>query len=143
MRKIHMYIGIICFLTALIALYFGSSIFNAGDNYLITHLNEQDLYRYNSLEEIPILTAKAVTYCGFLLLVAFGLQIYTYIKVKNLKIKRIITALFVVYFILICFSIFVILDPSSRDFFSYGMIWVLLSLILVFGNGFIILLNRK
>lgn len=136
--KVHLAINIICFITIIISLYFGSSVFNALDNQHITHLNSQDDYNYSALDDIPVLTAQAVIIGGVFILAAFGLQVYSYILADFKLKKQVILALFSVYAILFFFSFFVLNNHEQRNFYDYGMIWVLLSLTLIFANSIFI-----
>jgi TRAP-type C4-dicarboxylate transport system permease small subunit len=140
--KVHIAINVLCFITIIISLYFGMSIFNANDNQHITHLNNFDNYTYYDIKDITVLTAQAVIISSVFLLTAFGLQIYSYFISKTKRKKRITLGLLTIYLILFFFSIFVMFDIETRDFYHYGMIWVLLSLTLIFANSVLIFLKR-
>ncbi|MDX1349636.1 MAG: hypothetical protein R3279_05280 [Putridiphycobacter sp.] len=140
--KVHIAINILCFITIIISLYFGMSIFNANDNQHITHLNNFDNYTYYDIKDITVLTAQAVIISSVFLLTAFGLQIYSYFISKTKRKKHITLGLLTIYLILFFFSIFVMVEIETRDFYHYGMVWVLLSLTIIFANSVLIFLKR-
>ncbi len=142
MTKFHIAINVLCGIALLVALYFGVQIFNAGDNYLISHLNEFDSHNYSPIEDIPVLTAKGVIISGFFLFIALILQVVTFIKNTINSKKILFVFLFAVYGILLSFSIFVMLDLEHRDFQTFGMIWVVLSIILIFGNSVAVFIRK-
>ncbi len=143
MRNYHLFINLSCFITIIISLSYGMSIFNAYDNQHITHLNLQDHFSFYPIEEVPVLTAKAVIISAVFVTISFGLQIFTYFKSKLPKRKTIILILLPIYLILYGFSGYVISDTSARDFYSYGMIWVLLNLCLIFGNSILLFVKEE
>ena len=118
------------------------SIFNAYDNRHTIHLNEHDLYNYYAIKDVPILTAKAIYSTLFFILVSFSVQIYTYFKSHLPVQKKIILSLLSIYLILFGFSGFLLSDLTNRDFYDYGMIWVLLNLLLIFGNSILLFIKR-
>ncbi len=140
--QIHIVINILCFITILVSLFFGMSIFNANENLHVTHLNEYDNYSYYSKDDIPVLTAQAVIISSLFLIVAFGFQIYSYVRAINQNNKIIIFIMMLIYPILFFFSFFVMADLENRDFYHFGMIWVLLSLTLIFANSIVIFLKQ-
>ncbi|MFK8039318.1 MAG: hypothetical protein AB8B74_13575 [Crocinitomicaceae bacterium] len=142
LTKIHIAINIICFITILISLYFGMSIFNAMDNQHITHLNNHDNYSYFGTKDIPVLTAQAIITTSIFVLVAFCLQIYSYTQATLTQKKKIILGLLSLYLILFFFSFFVMANLETRDFYHFGMIWVLLSLTLIFANSILIFFKK-
>lgn len=141
MKNFHLLINLFSFITIIIALFFGMSIFNAYDNQHITHLNLQEANHYYDISEVPVLTAKAVIFTLVFMVLAFGLQIYTFIKTSYKKRKNIIIALLPIYFIIFGFSWYLLLDTTTRDFYTYGMIWVLLNLCLIFGNSLLLFIK--
>ncbi|MFD1552455.1 hypothetical protein DNU06_10510 [Putridiphycobacter roseus] len=142
MTKIHIAINVLSGIALLIALYYGIQIFNAGDNYLITHLNEFDHQNYSPIEDIPVLTAKGVIISGVFLSIALILQIITFVKNTINRKKILFVFLFAIYGILLAFSFFVMLDLEHRDFQTFGMIWVVLSILLIFGNTVAVFIRK-
>ena len=140
--QIHIAISILCFITVILSLFFGMGIFNANENLHVTHLNEYDEFSYYNTDDIPVLTAKAVIITGCFLLITFALQIYSYFKTTLKQHKTIIIFLLGIYLILFFFSFFVMADLENRNFYHFGMIWVLLSIILIFANGILIFLKK-
>ena len=141
--KVHIATSILCFITIILSLYFGMSIFNAFENQHVTHLNDFDKHSYYSLEDISVLTAQSIIITSVFIIIAFGLQIYSYFISSLTQKKQIILGLLVVYLVLFFFSFYVMMDLENRDFYHYGMIWVLLCLILIFSNGILIFLKKK
>lgn len=141
--KIHIAINIICFIAIIISLYFGMSIFNASQNQHITHLNQNDNFNYYSVDDISVLTAQAIIISSVFIIIAFCLQIYSYFQTTITHKKKIILALLLIYAILFFFSFFVMADLNNRDFYHYGMIWVLLSLTLIFANSLLIFIKKN
>ena len=139
--QIHIVINILCFIVIILSLFFGMSIFNANENLHVTHLNSYDNYSFYDTEEIPVLTAKAVIISSIFLVIAFGFQIYSYLKATIKRNKNIILAMLFIYPILFFFSFFVMSDLDQRNFYDFGMIWVLLCLTLIFANTIIIFLR--
>ena len=142
MNRPHLIINLLAFITILVALFFGMSIFNAYDNQHITHLNEFENYNYNPVKDVPVLTAQAVVFTSVFVLTAFGFQIYTFFKTEIKTRKRIITAMLPIYLILIGYSVYLISNTKTQEFYSYGMIWVLLSILLIFGNSIILFIRK-
>lgn len=141
--KVHIAINIVCFITIMLSLYFGMAIFNAQDNQHISHLNNFENYNYYTMADISVLTAQAIIITSVFLIVAFGLQVYSYIISKSALKKQISLGLIAIYLIIFFFSFYVMNDLDNRDFYNYGMIWVLLSLTLIFANGILIFQQNK
>ncbi len=134
MRNYHIYIICLSIITLLISLYFGASIHNAQDNFLTEHLNEQDGFNFESVDDVPILTKKAALLTSFFLILSLGLQVFVFFKTPYKKSKRIALALMVPHLIILFYAFLLMTSPQNHNFGSYGMIWVTLSLLIVFGN---------
>jgi len=134
MRNYHIYIICLSIITLFISLYFGASIHNAQDNSLITHLNEQDGINYESVDKVPLLTKKAALLTTFFLILSLALEVFVLFKTPYKKSKNIALALIVPHLIILFYAFLLMSSPLEHNFGSYGMIWVTLSLTIVFGN---------
>lgn len=140
--KIHLIINGIAFIGMIVSLYFGMSIFNAHDNQYVQHLNEFDSINSFDVNEIPKLTQTAIYTTFVFTFILFGLQVYSYIINTFQKRKLAIAPLFLVYGILFFYGFFVLNNVVERDFQSYGMIWVVLYLVIIFVNSIAILIRK-
>jgi len=123
------------FITILIALYFGISIQNAGDNYLTSHLYELEGSTFFDPDEIPTLGFKAAIITLVFLLAGFSVQLYILIKTKFKQVKNFAIGALICYLIIFGFDFLFLISPKLHNFRDYGMIWVLLSLTTIFING--------
>ena len=142
MRKAHAGIMFVCFVTILVSLYYGITIQNAQDNFLIEHLNIDEGQNYASLDEIPTLNFKAAVVTLFFLLIGFITQIYIYIKTPYTLAKKLAIGAFICFISIFIFDFLTISNPHAYNFKHYGMIWVLLSLSIVFINGISIFVRK-
>lgn len=123
------------FLIILISLYYGMSIQDAQDNFLIEHLYINEGVENFDLDYIPTLGYKAAIITLFFLVIGFGIQIYIFIKTPFKKIKKLALGALVCFLIIFTFDFLTISFPHDYNFKNYGMIWVLLSLSTIFING--------
>jgi len=142
-RNVHIIINILCFITILVSLYFGMSIYNAINNQHITHLNDFENSSAFGLNDIRVLTAQGVIGTGIFVVLAFAFQIYSYVLADFQKKKNIILGMLSVYIILFVFSFIVMNDLDNRNFHNHGQIWLLLSLTLIFANSILIFYKKK
>jgi hypothetical protein len=135
MKKLHIIIIILSFITMLVSLGYGNSIQNAGDNHLTEHLNIDEGFSYSSPEEIPTLSFKAAFITLFFLIPGFSIQLYVFIKTTFKRLKKLAIGALICYAIIFIIDITTLLNPFEYNFKYYGMIWVLLSLTTIFING--------
>ena len=142
MKNAHIGIMFVCFVTILVSLYYGVTIQNAQDNFLIEHLNIDEGQNYAALEEIPTLNFKAALVTLFFLSIGFGVQIYVYLKTPYSVVKKLAIGAFVCFISIFIFDFLTLSNPIDYNFKHYGMIWVLLSLSIVFINGVSIFMRK-
>lgn len=136
MRRYNVLIAGLAFLMALIAVYFGSSVYNAKENMLITHLNEMDQLQYYDVKDVPALNRfAAILTTPFLFCIVVG-EFFIAFKSKITAVKYIARGLAAAMSALFCFGFFVIADPVFFDFSQWGFFWVLLGITTAGGNIF-------
>ncbi len=134
MKKLHLILIGIAFIAIVVSLFFGMSIQNAQDNFLIDHLNIEEGIHYFDVNEVPKLSFTAAIISLFFLLSLLGLEFYILKKSPFIKIKQLaIGAIIFIAFILI-FAFLTIFNPHYFNFKLYGMIWVIFYLNVIFIN---------
>jgi CDP-diglyceride synthetase len=118
----------------MISLYFGISIQNAQDNFLVEHLYQNEGVDNYALDYIPTLSFKAALLTLVFLGVAFVLQIIIYSKSPFKRVKNLSLLAIFFFIIIFIFDILTLNYPHDYNFKDYGMIWVILSLSIVFTN---------
>jgi len=142
MNRPHLIINLLCFITVIISLSFGMSIFNVFDNQHITHFSNFESQSFYTIDDVSVLTAKAVIFTSVFVLAAFGVQIYSYFKTQIPRRRKIILGLLPLYLIIFGFSTYLMLHYATEDFYSYGFVWILLSLCLIFGNTILLFIKK-
>ena len=135
MKNGHLTIIALSFLVILISLYYGMSIQNAQDNFLVEHLYLDEGVENFDLDYIPTLGFKAALITLIFLVIGFGVQVYILIKTPFKKIKNLAIGALICFIIIFIFDFLTISFPHDYNFKNYGMIWVLLSLSTIFING--------
>lgn len=135
MKNQHLFIILMAFITVLLSLYYGITIYNIEDNIHINHLLEDEGYVIREKEEIPTLGYKAALLSCFFLTIGLILQVYVFIKTPFKTIKKISAVPFISYAIIFGFATLFLFDPHHYNFKDYGMIWVILSILIAFSNG--------
>jgi len=142
MRKLHLIIAFLAFITMLISLGYGISIQNAGDNFLTEHLNRNEGFSYSMPEEIPTLSFKAAFITLIFLIPGFSIQVYIYLNTSLIRIKKLAIGALICFSIIFLFDALTLISPHVYNFKHYGMIWVLLSLTTIFINGVSIFIRK-
>ncbi len=142
MKNLHFGILLTSLITILVSLYFGITIQNAQDNFLIEHLNVSDGIVYSQVDEVPTLGFKAAIITLVFLIVGFSLQSYIYLKTPFKKVKNLAIGAIICFLIIFIFCFLTISFPHDYNFKNYGMIWVLLSLTTIFINGVSIFVKK-
>jgi len=142
MKKLHIIIALLSFITMLVSLGYGVSIQNAGDNHLNEHLYNNEGYNYASLEEIPTLSFKAALVTLLFLIPGFIIQLYIYNKTNFRRLKNLTITALICYLTIFTIDILTLTNPIDYNFKYYGMIWVLLSLTTIFINGISIFIKK-
>jgi hypothetical protein len=136
MRKLNLTAAGLSFLMCLIAMYFGSSIFNAKENMLIGHLNEMDQLDYYDVRAIPLLNRlAAILTIPFVTAIAV-VESWIAIKSKIRPVKNVARGLMIAFIALFILDIFVIAMPENFDFSQWGFFWVIFGITAVGGNLF-------
>ncbi len=132
MRNFYFGILILCLITMLVSLYYGTSIQDAQDNFLVEHLYEDEGIDNFDLDYIPTLSFKAAFVTLFFLLFAFILQFIILIRTtfKSVKYCSILALCF--FSVIFIFDVLTLFCPHDYNFKNFGMIWVLLSLSIIF-----------
>jgi len=142
MKKLHIIIIFLSFITVLVSLGYGSSIQNAGDNHLTQHLYNDEGYNFSQPDEIPTLSFKAAFITLFFLIPGFIIQLYILLKTPFKRLKTIAIGALVCYLIIFSVDFLTLMTPVTYNFKYYGMIWVLLSLTTIFINGVSIFIRK-
>lgn len=142
MKKLHIIIIFLSFITMLVSLGYGISIQNAGDNQLTEHLYHDEGYSYSSPEEIPTLSFKAALVTLLFLIPGFSIQLYILIKTTFKRLKNLAIGALFCYGIIFIIDILTLISPGIYNFKDFGMIWVLLSLTTIFINGISIFVKK-
>ncbi len=135
MKNGHLTIIALSFLVILISLYYGMSIQNAQDNFLVEHLYLDEGVENFDLDYIPTLGFKAAIITLVFLVIGFGVQVFILIKTPFKKVKNLAIGALICFIIIFIFDFLTISFPHDYNFKNYGMIWVLLSLSTIFING--------
>ena len=142
MKNLHLGIISFAFITILVALYYGVSIQNAQDNFLTAHLYLDEGESFADLDEIPTLGFKAAIITTFFLVFGFTLELFVYFKTNFKRVKNLAIGALICYLIIFGFDILFLISPKLYNFRDYGMIWVLLSLTIIFINGVSIFVKK-
>jgi len=142
MKKLHLIIIFLSFITMLVSLGYGISIQNAGDNFLNEHLYNDEGYSYSLPEEIPTLSFKAAFITLFFLIPGFIIQLYIYLKTNFKRLKKLAIGALICYLFIFSVDFLTLTYPASYNFKNFGMIWVLLSLTTIFINGISLFIKK-
>jgi len=134
MKKHHLALIGISFITIIVSMFFGMSIQNAQDNFLIDHLNIEEGINYFDVNEVPKLsfTASAVTL--ILILALLGIELYIIKKNQIKKVKYLAIGAIIFLSIILVFDLLTLNNPHYFNFKQFGMIWVILCLNVIFIN---------
>jgi hypothetical protein len=135
MKNGHLTIIALSFLTILISLYYGMSIQNAQDNFLVEHLYLNEGVENFDLDYIPTLGYKAAIITLFFLIIGFTIQFFIFLKTPFKNVKKLAIGALICFIIIFIFDFLTIYFPHDYNFKNYGMIWILLSLTTIFING--------
>jgi hypothetical protein len=136
MRKLNIAAAALSFLMCLIALYFGTSVFNAKENMLIGHLNEMDQLDYYDVRAIPLLNRLAAILTIPFVAAVVGIECWVALKSKIRPVKNVARGLMLAFIALFILDIFVIAKPENFDFSQWGFFWVIFGITSVGGNLF-------
>jgi len=134
MKKHHFALIGIAFITIIVSLFFGMSIQNAQDNFLIDHLNIEDGINYFDVNEVPKLSFTAAIVSLIFLFSLLGLEIYIIKKSQHKKVKHLALGAIIFISIILIFAFLTIFNPHYFNFKSFGMIWVIFCLNVIFIN---------
>ncbi|HIP37286.1 MAG TPA: hypothetical protein EYG85_10575 [Crocinitomix sp.] len=134
MKKYHLIIIGISLVTILVSLFFGMSIQNAQDNFLITHLNIDEGINYFGVNEVPKLSFSAATITIIFLFALLGLELYVTKKTPIKKVKHLAIGALIFIVIILVFAVLTLNNPHYFNFKHFGMIWVILCLNVIFIN---------
>lgn len=134
MKNAHIVIIALAFITVLVSLYYGVSIQNAQDNFLITDLYLNEGVTYFDVDYVPTLSYKAAIVTLMFLTVGFCLQAFVFYKTPFKRVKKLAIVGLLCYLIIFVFDFLTICNPHFFNFKTFGMIWVTLSLTTIFIN---------
>lgn len=134
MGKRHLIIAAIGFLMCAISVYYGSRIYNANENFLVTELNEFDKIYHDDIEMVPKITLQAAIVTLPMVLAMIILQVISTIKAKKRQIKNIGYGLLIAGAVILTIELLTFLNPSSYDFSKWGFVWICMGIIFVGGN---------
>ncbi len=134
MKKQHLLSIALAFITILISLFFGMSIQNAQDNFLTQHLNLEDGINYFDVNEVPKLSFTAGAITLILILSLLILELYIFKKSTIRKVKRLAIGAILFLIIVTVFALLTLNNPHYFNFKTFGMIWVIFCLNVIFIN---------
>jgi hypothetical protein len=135
MRKHHLIIMALAFLTCLVSIFFGIKIFNANENYLITELNEVDKLYYSDVADVPALSYYAAMITLPFLLGMLIFEIVIFKKAAMKKVKNIAVSLMIALLIILVVDVLTLSNSVFFDFSQWGFVWICLGLLVLAGNG--------
>ncbi len=133
-KKKNIYILSISVIVCIISVYFGASIYNANNNFLITHLNEMDKIYHYDVELVPALTMRAAISSSPFVLAIIIMSLITLSKTNNIKVKRLLKTSILAASIISVFIVLTILNPVFFEFAKWGYVWVSMGLIIIWAN---------
>lgn len=134
MKNQHLATIGISLITIIVSLFFGMSIQNAQDNFLIDHLNIEDGINYFDVNEIPKLSFSAAAITLIFIVALLGLEFYIIKKTTFKKIKKLAIGAIIFLSIILIFDLLTLNNPHYFNFKHFGLIWVILSLNVIFIN---------
>jgi hypothetical protein len=134
MKKQHLALIGISLITIIVSLFFGMSIQNAQDNFLIDHLNLEDGINYFDVNEVPKLSFTASAISLIFIIALLGLEFYIIKKSTLKKIKSLAIGAIIFLFIIFIFALLTLNNPHYFNFKHFGLIWVILCLNVIFIN---------
>lgn len=143
MKKQFIISTVLCLLIIIISLAYGVSIQNAQDNHLLTHLYEDEGVHYSTLDEIPTLNFKAALLTSIFIVAVIVLEWIGWRQSENPLVKKLTIGAIFAGLIILLFDGLTLAYPYDFNFKNYGMIWVLLSLSIVFKNVFTFIYTYK
>lgn len=130
-KQFYISIAALAFLMSLIAMYFGASIFNANDNFLVEHLNDMDKIDYYDIEDVPALSRLACIVTAPFILAILVLEIIGLRKTTLLRSKRLSFAVLFFCTALVVLSLLILKNPYFFDFSHWGFAWIFSGLAII------------
>lgn len=134
MGKRHLIIVAIGFLMCAISVYYGSRIYNANENFLVTELNEFDKIYHDDVEMVPKITLQAAIVTLPLVLAMIILQVISTFKSKKRQVKNIGYGLLLAGAIILTIEVMTLMNPTSYDFSRWGFVWICMGILFIAGN---------
>ncbi|MBN4072500.1 hypothetical protein JYT74_00540 [Crocinitomix catalasitica] len=135
MKQTHLGIAALGFMMTLISLYFGVSVWNAQEFFLIDHLNQMDKLNYFKPEEIPMLNRQAaIMTFPFIFLIAIG-EIRILWKAKHRFRRNIAYGMIAPVVIILVLEFLIFNDPAAWNFSLWGYVLIIMGFFLVVGNA--------
>jgi len=125
------------------SVYFGTRIYGANENFLVTELNAFDKIYYDDIKLVPKLTWQAAVFTFPFVLGIVGLQVFVLIKTSLKKAKNIAIGMLVSALIILVTAILTIINPVQFDFSQWGFVWICFGLIIIAGNSLSAVINRQ
>lgn len=125
------------------SVYFGTRIYGANENFLLTELNAFDKVYYDDIRLVPKLTWQAAVFTFPFVLGIVGLQAYVVIKTTIKKAKNIAIGMLISALIILVVAIITIINPVQFDFSQWGFVWICFGLIIIAGNVLSAVINRQ
>ena len=134
MKQLHFAIAGMIFFMCLISVYFGISVYNAQEYFLIDHLNDMDNMNYYDQEDVPKLNFMAATFTvPFVFLAILG-ELRIIWKAKHKKRRNIAFAALFCASIIFTFCLLTLSDPPSWNFNPWGFVWITMGFFIIVGN---------
>ena len=125
---------VIAVIICLISVYFGMSIANANNNFLIEHLNVADKIDYYPKKVVPALTFRAAIVTSPFLLAIIVLTIVTIRQTQKRKVRNLLIGGLVAVGIIAVVDVLTLVNPVQFEFSQWGYVWVTMGLIIIWAN---------
>jgi hypothetical protein len=125
------------------SVYFGTRIYGANENFLVTELNAFDKVYFDDIRLVPKLTWQAAVFTFPFVLGIVGLQIFVFIKSTIRQAKNIALGMLIASLIILIAAIITISNPAQFDFSKWGFIWICFGLIIIAGNALSAVINKQ
>ena len=134
MKQTHFAIAGAIFLMCILSVYFGVSVYNAQEYFLIDHLNDMDRLNYFDQEDVPRLNFMAATMTVPLVFLAILGEIRIIWKTQIKKRKNIAFATLACALVIFIFCLLTFSNPVKWNFNPWGFVWVAMGFFIIVGN---------
>jgi len=134
MKNKNLIIAGLGFILCLISVFFGASIYNANENFLVEHLNDMDQLDYYDVDAVPALSRIVSIITLPFIVIILAVEIFIALKSKLRPVKNIARGISVAFIFLLCLDFAIISNSANFDFSQWGFFWVIFGIIAIGGN---------